>query len=182
MQPVQRSCTWPKVGAEIDVGFFPSVCSSSKLGPQWLCVGVSCRHGRMPNPLLPTHAGKPPSREELRERLQKKLEVLRQQRKADEKTAQVQAAREWRDQALAHSRKQAQQAKRQQKPQERAAAAAGQADKQRQQQQQGRKKRGSEGEGEAAATLAFSRIEFGAGGCAGPALLGTLSGHTSPPT
>ncbi|KFM25313.1 Surfeit locus protein 6-like protein [Auxenochlorella protothecoides] len=51
--------------------------------------------------------GKPPSREELRERLQKKLEIMRQQRKADELAGNAEQAKAWREQALATGRQKA---------------------------------------------------------------------------
>lgn len=62
------------------------------------------------HPLNLGSGGKPASREELKQRLQKKLEDLRQARKAEEQESTKKEAKQWREKALDSGRKAAQQA------------------------------------------------------------------------
>lgn len=77
-------------------------------------------------------SGPPVSRDELKERLQKKLEALRQQRKADEAAEKAKKAKEWRESTLAKGRESA---KRKRKPEERSQGSKKAAAPQKKQQQ-----------------------------------------------
>lgn len=104
-------------------------------------------------------SGAAPSRGQLQERLQQRLETMRKQRKAEEAAASAQEAKQWRDTALDKGRKAAagkrkleaaQAGQRRDKPKDAAARKP----------QQGEKRQRQEG-GAPAQGLSFGRLDFG---------------------
>ncbi|GAB4818093.1 hypothetical protein N2152v2_005139 [Parachlorella kessleri] len=115
-------------------------------------------------------SGKPLSREELKEKLHKKLELFRQQRKAEEQHEKAEEAKQWREKKLDKGRKAAQDKQKlraakdtkqlgqgQQPPQQQGRQVGKQPGGQQQLQQQDRKRQRAEG------GLHFSKVDFGTG-------------------
>ncbi|KAK9827072.1 hypothetical protein WJX74_005562 [Apatococcus lobatus] len=132
-------------------------------GPSALGADLPSQNGKAGRIMKLAADGERPSMDALRDRLHQRIQVMRDQRNADQQGEQVRAAQEWRDKAGAKGRQKLIAVKNAPAAAQRVAAPAAAASKQHLQQQQAQRKQG--GQAAAEPDLQFGRLDVdGSGG------------------